>query len=218
MTQPDTSEEPLWQSPGQRRRNKALKREAVLKTASRLFNEKGFHATSLDEVARLLNVTKPTIYHYFKSKDEVLFECCRLGLEMVETAAAQAIAAKGSGLDRLRALMEKYAEVMTMDFGKSVTRTSDAELSPESRIILRQVKSQIDHALRASIEAGISDGSIAPCDVRNAAFTIAGALNWIARWYEPDGPLSAAEVAKQTAGFLIHGLAPRPPARRRRVR
>lgn len=218
MTPPDTSEEPLWQSPGQRRRNKALKREAVLKTASRLFNEKGFHATSLDEVARLLNVTKPTIYHYFKSKDEVLFECCRLGLEMVETAAAQAIAAKGSGLDRLRALMEKYAEVMTMDFGKSVTRTSDAELSPESRIILRQVKSQIDHALRASIEAGIADGSIAPCDVRNAAFTIAGALNWIARWYEPDGPLSAAEVATQTAGFLIDGLAPRPLARGRRVR
>ncbi|MFG1304725.1 TetR/AcrR family transcriptional regulator [Xanthobacter autotrophicus] len=218
MTESQPSEKDLWQSQGQRRRNRELKREAVLKTAARLFNEKGFHATSLDDVARQLNVSKPTIYHYFKCKDEVLFECCRVGLEMIEAAAAEAVASKGTGLDRLRALMEKYAEVMTMDFGKSVTRTSDAELSPESRIILRQVKSQIDHALRASIEAGIADGSIRPCDVRNAAFTIAGALNWIARWYEPDGPLSAAEVARQTTDFLIDGLAPRSRARPRPAR
>src|SRR5579859_3879239 len=77
-----------WPSPAQRQRDRALKREAVLRTAARLFNEQGFHATSLDDVARGLNVTKPTIYHYFRSKDDVLFECCRLGLEMIEEAVA----------------------------------------------------------------------------------------------------------------------------------
>ncbi|MDI4663571.1 TetR/AcrR family transcriptional regulator [Xanthobacter autotrophicus] len=203
-----------WRSPAQRGHDRALKREAVLKAAARLFNEKGFHATSLDDVARQLNVTKPTLYHYFRSKDDVLFECCRMGLEMIEAAAAPVPGSRASGLERLRALMEKYAEAMTMDFGMSITRTPDTALSPENRAELRRLKSQIDQALRGVIASGIDDGSIAPCDVRTAAFTIAGALNAIAHWYKPGGPLSPAEIAHQTADFLIQGLAPRTPERR----
>ncbi|MFG1377359.1 TetR/AcrR family transcriptional regulator [Xanthobacter autotrophicus] len=203
-----------WRSPAQRGRDRALKREAVLKAAARLFNEKGFHATSLDDVARQLNVTKPTLYHYFRSKDDVLFECCRMGLEMIEAAAAPLPGSNAGGLERLRALMEKYAEAMTMDFGMSITRTPDTALSPENRAELRRLKSQIDRALRGVIASGIEDGSIAPCDVRTAAFAIAGALNAIAHWYQPGGPLSPAEIARQTADFLIQGLAPRAAKRR----
>lgn len=207
-----------WRTPAQRGRDRALKREAVLKAAARLFNEKGFHATSLDDVARQLNVTKPTLYHYFRSKDEVLFECCRMGLEMIEAAATPVPGSSASGLERLRALMEQYAEAMTMDFGMSITRTPDTALSPENRAELRRLKSQIDRAMRGVIQSGIEDGSIAPCDVRTAAFAIAGALNAIAHWYKPGGPLAPAEIARQTADFLIQGLAPRTPERRQRKR
>ncbi len=72
-----------WPTPEERAREREQKREAVLSTAVRLFNSKGFHATSLDDVALALNVTKPTIYHYFANKDEVLFECVRRGLELL---------------------------------------------------------------------------------------------------------------------------------------
>ena len=81
---------PLWKTQAQREQERALKREAVLRAAARAFSEQGFHRTSLDDVAERLNVTKPTIYHYVRSKDEILFECVRIGLERLDSASAQA--------------------------------------------------------------------------------------------------------------------------------
>ena len=98
------SESP-WSSASQREREREAKREAVLRTAARLFNAKGYHATSLDEVATALQVTKPTIYHYFSNKDEILFECTRRGLDAIATAAREAAERGGSGVERLRALL-----------------------------------------------------------------------------------------------------------------
>lgn len=198
-----------WGTRQERKREREAKREAVLTTAVRFFNLKGFHATSLDDVALALNVTKPTIYHYFGSKDEILFECVRLGLEGIKQAAEAAAARGGSGRDRLRALMREYALIMTRDFGICVTRTSDDQLSPESRARFRATKREIDAVLRGVIADGMADGSLAPGDIRAAAFTIAGALNWIARWYDPQGAESAETVADATADILLGGLLPR---------
>ena len=72
---------------------------------------------------------------------------------------------------------------------------------------VHKYKRKIDRRLRSFIQEGIDDGSIAPCDVKIAAFSIAGALNWICQWYEPDGALSAEEIAKQFARTLTQGLA-----------
>lgn len=197
MVRSGQTEASPWLSPARRGQDRELKREAVLRVAARLFNEKALHATSQDDVAWQLNATKPTIHHYFRSKDEVLFECCRMGLEMIEVATPVPGA--------VFALMEKYAGAMAMDFGMSITRTSDIDLSPENRPALRRLKSQIDQALRGVIANGIDDGSISPCDVGAAA---------IALWSQPDGPLSPAEIARQTTEFLIAGLALRTLRRR----
>ena len=94
-----------------------------------------------------------------------------------------------------------------MDFGMCVTRISETDLSPEGRIAFRAHKRTIDQRIRSLIEAGIRDGSVRPCDVRLAAFTVAGALNWIARWYDPAGPLSPAEIADAVVATLLGGLA-----------
>lgn len=198
-----------WPKPDERERERAAKREAVLHTAVQSFNEKGFHATSLDEVAVALNVTKPTIYHYFSSKDEILFECVRLGLNGILEAAEAVEKSGGSGLERLKALMRDYAVIMTKDFGMCVTRTTDHELSSESRAQFRALKREIDAAVRRVVEAGMKDGSIAKGDPRLVTFTITGALNWIARWYDPKGPLRPEDIAEGCVTTLILGLAPR---------
>ncbi|MBV8730837.1 MAG: helix-turn-helix transcriptional regulator, partial [Acidobacteriia bacterium] len=62
-----------------RRRDPATKREAVLKMAAQLFLEKSYARTSLNDVADRLKITKPALYHYFQSKEEILLECYRLG-------------------------------------------------------------------------------------------------------------------------------------------
>lgn len=201
-----------WSKREERERERETKREAVLTTAVQFFNMKGFHATSLDDVAMALNVTKPTIYHYFSNKDEILFECVRRGLTALRDAADAAAARGGSGMDRLRALMREYALVMTQDFGICVTRTSDAELVPESRLKFRALKREIDDTIRGVVEDGMRDGSIAKGDARVMTFTLSGSLNWVARWYEPRGAMPADEIADGIVATLVNGLAPRPEA------
>lgn len=198
-----------WPTKDQRVRERKTKREAVLNVAVRLFNERGFHSTSLDDVARLLNVTKPTIYYYFANKDEILFACVRRGLEAIRAAAEPAGEGTTDGMTRLRAVMRNYALVMTEDFGKCVTRTADHELSDTSKTHFRALKREIDTMIRGVVEVGIADGSIAPGDPKTITFMIAGALNWIARWHEPGGEKTPQEIAEDAVAFLVRGLAPR---------
>ena len=108
------------------------KREAILQAAVRMFNSRGFHATSLDDVAASLGVSKPTIYHYLGNKDQVLLECLTRGLEQLQQEAEKARAGSGSGLDRLKQFLRRYAEINMSDFGRCVIRTDVTALSPES--------------------------------------------------------------------------------------
>lgn len=201
-----------WSTPQDRARDRADKREAVLRTAARLFNEKGFHATSLDEVAERLNVTKPTLYYYVKNKDEILFGCVHAGLELVRAGIAEAAESGGSALERLRACMRAYAAVVTSEFGMCVIRVGEEPLPAEGRRELRALKAQIDHEFRRLVEQGVADGSIAPCDPKLAAFTLAGAISWIGRWYQPGGDLGPDDVAEACIALLFNGIVPRAPA------
>ena len=191
-----------WREPGGRE----AKRDAVLRTAAQMFSERGFHATSLDEVAERLNVTKPTLYYYVKNKEEILFECVRIGIEMLHDAIDAASRSGGSARDKLTAAMHQYAEIVTMDFGKCVVHVGEDPLPPESQKRLRRLKATIDREFRSLIEQGIAEGSIAPCDPKIAAFTLAGALSWIGRWYRADGPLPPEEISRQIIALLMKGL------------
>lgn len=196
-----------FRTSAQRQRDREEKRFAVMRAATRLFNERGFHATSLDDVAAVLGVTKPTIYHYLGNKDQVLLECVKFGLDQVLEAAERSRAASGNGLARLQAFLRRYAEINMDDFGRCVIRTGDEVLSIESAKTFRALKGQIDQAMRALVAEGIADGSIAPGDPRLIAFTLAGALNWPARWFNPKGPKTSAEVAAEMMDILTRGIA-----------
>ncbi len=189
--------------------DRADKREAVLRAAVRMFNAHGFHATSLDDVAASLGISKPTIYHYLGNKEQVLIECVTRGLEPLRSAAEQARAQAGSGLERLRRFLIDYARTNMDDFGRCMVRPGDELLSPASAASIRARKREIDATLRALIAEGIADGSIAPVDVKMSAFALAGALNWPARWHDPAGPDSPETIATGLVDMLIGGLAPR---------
>ncbi len=204
---PETAAAAERSVPGDRRRRRGkIKREVVLATAAALFNEKGFHGTSLDEVAARLGVTKPTIYQYVASKDEILFACVRHGLDRLRQAVDQVPTGHRSGRDRLRAAMHRYAIVMTEDYCRCVTRIADSELSPESRARFRRLKREIDLMLRDLVQRGIEDGSLRPGDARIITFTLTGALNWIGRWYEPGGSMSPEHIASALVATLLQGL------------
>ena len=76
---------------------RAQKRDAVLTAAVRMFNARGYHATSLDDVAASLGISKPTIYHYLGNKEQVLIECVTRGLEPLRRAARRGAGLIGCG-------------------------------------------------------------------------------------------------------------------------
>lgn len=197
-----------FRTASERETERALKRQALLLAAVRMFNERGFHATSLDDVAASLGVTKPVIYHYLGNKDQVLFECVRIGLDQLREAAENARQESGTGLCRLRLFLQRYAEINMDDFGRCVVRTGDEALSPESRQQFRALKGEIDQAMRDMLKEACADGSIQVEDIRLTAFTLAGALNWPARWHSNQGPLSASEIAAKQVAILINGILP----------
>jgi AcrR family transcriptional regulator len=196
-----------WKAFASRRRDPATKREAVLKTAAQLFLEKSYGRTSMNDVADRLNITKPALYHYFRNKEEILIECYRLGTGLIEEILNEIATHCGTGLEKVEAFIYSYANVMTVNFGRCVMRLDDADLSSDALGEVRKYKKKIDRRLRSFIQEGIDDGTITSCDPKIAAFSIAGALNWIGHWYEPEGALSAEEIATQFARTLTLGLA-----------
>jgi AcrR family transcriptional regulator len=187
-------------------KEREVKRDAVLRTAAQMFNEKGFHATSLDEVAERLHITKPTLYYYVKNKDDILFQCVSRGLALLQDAIGAVGQSGGSARDKLFAAMRQYAEIVTMDFGMCLIRVGEDPLPLASREKLRNMKRALDLEFRQLIEEGIAEGSLAPCDPKMAAFAVAGALSWIGRWYSPDGPMSPDDIATEVIKLLAFGV------------
>jgi AcrR family transcriptional regulator len=203
-----------WKRLADRKHERDVKREAVLLQAARSFTARGFHQTSLDDVAALLHVTKPTLYYYFANKEQILYECFRFGLRQLEQAFDARDRPGLSGRDRLVAFLGRYAEIIMSDFGGCMALVQDNELGSSYRPRIKRLKSQIDHRIRELILAGIADGSIARGDVKMTAFALAGALNWTAHWYRSDGGSSPSRIAKLFTNLFVRGLAPRSSAKR----
>lgn len=195
-----------WPQAPAREQQREAKRNAVLSTAAQMFNERGFHATSLDDIAARLQVSKPTLYYYVKNKDEILLECVKKGLHLILEGIEASRQAGGNAVDQLRACMQVYADIVTQPFGMCIIRIGDEEVPEPSRTELRRMKSEIDQAFRRLVAQGVQEGTLAPCDPKMTAFVIAGALSWIGRWYQSGGEYSAAQVAEQCIGTLMHGV------------
>ena len=97
--------------------SREAKRLTILSTAARIFNERGFHNTSMSDVADALGVSKPFLYYYLKDKEDILFECSRIATGQLHAILDDVRKAKVNGWQRLELVFRAYAEVMTTDFG-----------------------------------------------------------------------------------------------------
>jgi AcrR family transcriptional regulator len=212
---PKRAHEP-WKAFQARQRNQDTKRDAVLQTAAHMFLEQGYRRTSMSELAKRLQITKPALYYYFRNKEEILVECYRAGITLIETLLDKALVSRGTGLDKVKVYIEAYAKsVVLHDFGRCVSMLDENELSSETRKQVRALKRRIDASIRAYIEEGIADKSITPCDPKLASFAMSGAINWIGTWYKPTGPLTGLEIASHFSFLLTEGLRARSSASRR---
>ena len=198
-----------WRSGRKARSDRGLKREAVIHAAARAFNERGYHNTSLDDIAAALEVTKPTIYYYVENKEQLLFACFCAGLAPIRAAFDDARASDQPARARLRLVLLRYAQAIASEFGWCMVRAEDQDLSAQMRGHVKSLKSEIDQGIRRLLREGIGDGSIGECDPKMTAFALAGALNWIAHWYRDSQSQSAQEIADAFVALFERGLRPR---------
>jgi AcrR family transcriptional regulator len=199
----------LWLAADTRARDRERKREAVVLTAARAFRARGYHNTSLDDIARELNVTKPTVYHYVENKEQLLFECFRTGLNQIMQGFDEIRDSTGSARERLAFVIGRYAEAITSDFGWCMVQAENQDLSAAMSRKVKELKSGIDQGIRELVREGIADGSIRKCDAKMTAFALAGAINWIAYWYRSGDALSPADIARRFTELFDLGLRPR---------
>jgi AcrR family transcriptional regulator len=192
----------------QRANDHEKKRMAVLLTAAELFVTQGFHSTKLTDVAERLNITKPALYYYFASKDEILIGCTRSALEATERYFAEQDDPALDGRTRLERFMVFFGASMANPFGKCLVRVAEHDLEHKAQSELAAAKRVVYRRLRQLVQAGIEDGSIPECDPKVAAFTIAGALGWLSHWHRPGGKWSAHEAAARVTSLLLEGIAP----------
>lgn len=190
-----------------REAEREAKREAVLHIAAQAFAEGGYHGTSLDEIAARLGVSKPTLYYYARSKDDLIGAVASRALETIIKAVKAD--ENSSALAQLQHLLRRYAETMTSDFGHCMIAIRDARIDGFAGQSLRDGMTQIDRRIRELLTLGQRDGSIGQCDAKLTAFMIAGAINEIVRWYDPAGSLGPTVVAEKFVNQLVTGLAPR---------
>jgi len=187
------------------REKRRRRRAEILHGALRAFREKGFHATTLDDIALHVGVRKTALYHYFPDKQSILHECHR------EASAELARIVRGartfpSAREQLRYVVREHVRVMTETLEGSPLAFEVTAFSPERQRELMAARDTYERAVRRIIARGIRRGEFKRIDPKVAVFIVLGAINWIARWYRPEGALHAAELGKQYADHLVGGL------------
>lgn len=183
-----------------------IKRQAVLKEASRAFGRRGYHNTSLDDVARSLNISKGTLYNYVRDKQEILFECHKEALEIGDAAMEHAASAP-DGAQQLRSAIVFYLERIAENLGACAALLEVDALRPEDRKAAVERRRGFETQISAMVERGIADGSLkSDLDPLLVVRTVMGAINWIPRWYDADKHAAPAELSRAMSGMLLDGL------------
>ncbi|WP_420467080.1 TetR/AcrR family transcriptional regulator [Panacagrimonas sp.] len=182
------------------------RRHAMLRTAIHCFNRHGFHATSMEIIATELGLTKGTLYHYYDSKIDLAYECILESVDDGLLLAQRAQEGGGSGLQRLERYLHLQFETLAGQGGSSWLLADISVLRPEQRAEARKRSREVDALVQTFIADGIRDGSIVNVDPKVAEFFLMGALNWMPRWYQPEGALSSADLASLFIRMMFDGL------------
>jgi AcrR family transcriptional regulator len=185
----------------------------LLKIAAITFAERGYRSTSLQDIADRFGIFKGSLYHYIRSKEDLLYEIMRGVLSDSVADLRKHAGGDGDALDRLRAVLRGHVRHLIGNLAETTVVLHEfGQLSQE-----RQRSLPVDEFHRtftALIAQGQREGTVAPDLVPElAALALLGSVNHIYRWYRPDGSRSPDEIADQIATVLLRGLAgPHGPA------
>jgi TetR/AcrR family transcriptional regulator, cholesterol catabolism regulator len=183
------------------------RRESLIAGAAGLFDMAGYHQVNMTAVAESVGIAKPTLYHYFSGKDDILFG---IHEEFIDLLLGRYEGRRGevmSATDELRALMHDTFELMETHRGYlRVFFENYRELSSEAQVTIRAKRDRYQQIVEGTIARGVRSGEFKPVDVRLTSLAVFGMCNWAYQWFAPDGELSSAEIADAFFELLLHGL------------
>jgi TetR/AcrR family transcriptional regulator len=189
-----------------------IKRREVLREAAASFNFKGYHATSMNEIAASLGVTKAALYHYFPNKNSLLVACFEHAMDAAFASMERARKDGRNGRERLVLTMSYYVAQLLDELNCCVVLMEEQALEPEDHAKLVRQRDRFERALRAFVREGIEDGSVAPCDPKLAIFVILGAMNWVPKWFKPSGAWKSDQLNAALAQMFDRLISSSPVA------
>jgi len=182
-------------------------REDILAVAAQIFRRKGFHATSMQDIARAVHLQKASLYHHVSSKQEILLALLARALDLRIASMQEVVSQPLSPEEKLRQAIRAYtttlaehrdlAAVLLLEF-----RFLDPDL--KARHIRR--RDEFERLWREVVKEGVRTGDFQVDDVALAVRAILGMVNWLVMWYRPDGPLPTEVIAHQFAELALEGL------------
>ncbi len=188
-------------------------RQEILRTAARLFQQRGYDATSMNDVAAALKLSKGGLYHHFQSKDEILFEIMNHAMEITQEMVIAPVRRIVGAEERLRALIRLHIEVVLSVRDREITVMlhENHPLPPALRKRINARKKEYIHFVEGLITdvqttAQRSRHAKSAVSPRAAAFALLGMINWIYQWYKPEGDLQAQNLIPQFTDLIFGGI------------
>src|SRR3984893_9859276 len=183
-------------------------RQDILRTAARLFQQQGYDATSMNDVAAALKLSKGGLYHHFQSKDEILFNLMSHAMDITEERVIAPAKLIPDPEERLRPVIRRHIAVVLSERDREITVMlhENHPLSPALRKKINSRKKDYVHFLENLIgEVQRAPDSKAMVTPRAAAFALLGMINWIYQWYRPNGSLQEESLAQQYTEIFFQG-------------
>jgi AcrR family transcriptional regulator len=200
-------------SGGRRRRGRSRNADAtaatrvdILKAAARSFRRLGYHGATVEQIAAALHMKKGNLYYYFRNKEEILFACHQYSLDQL-TQLLEAVNRSELGPDeKLRRLIVAFVHTILDELHGTALFLDLEALGPAHLKTVIARRDRFERGVRRILEDGMESGRFASGNPKLLAFALFGAVNWIPRWFNPDGPASSQQIADLFADFFIGGL------------
>lgn len=183
------------------------RRDELLVSAARLFREKGYHATSMEDIARTLGILRGSLYHHIRSKEDLLIEIMTRGIGYLLELVRPVVASTQPADEKLSALIRAHVlaitsqpDVLTVFLHEF--KSVSAERLPE----VLALRDEYEYLVRGVIAQGIDEGVFRPVDVPLTTFGLLGMINWLYQWYRPGGRSTPEQIASQFVDLALHAL------------
>ncbi|HAY85292.1 MAG TPA: TetR/AcrR family transcriptional regulator [Chloroflexi bacterium] len=184
-----------------------MTREEILEAAAQIIREKGFHATSMQDIAQAVDLRKASLYHHVNSKQEILVDLLDQALaqlnQQIEAVVAEAIPADQKFRKALRSYLNYTAENLDLAV---VLLLEHRSLEPQYRERHIPHRDRYEAYWLQIIQEGIQAGLFQALDPHLAVKAVLGVANWTVMWLNPKGKLSATQVADFSADLLLEGF------------